>query len=68
MAAIRSNNAACLASVERPLSLPIARKLPFRFRPNLAIDRMAAFEIAGPGSGLAETHPKRLHNPSIPPP
>jgi hypothetical protein len=37
MAAIRSNNAACLASVERPLSLPIARKLPFRFRPDTVV-------------------------------
>ena len=28
-------------------------------RENHAIDRMAAFQIAGPGSGLAETHPLR---------
>jgi hypothetical protein len=34
--------------VERPLSLPVARKLPFRFRPNQATSRTADFGSVSP--------------------
>jgi hypothetical protein len=47
---------------ERPLPLPIARKLPFRFRPGQAIDRMTAFQIARPGADWRKpTHHSREH-------
>ena len=51
-------------SVECPLSLPITRKLPFRFRPDPASNRMSDFSATRPGNGRVENHPYRSPEPN----
>jgi hypothetical protein len=49
----------CGSTRGRPLSLLIARKLPFRYRPTQATSRMADFSEGRLGSGPAGIHPMR---------